>query len=280
MFRNYFKTAFRNLWKNKATSCINLFGLSIGMTAAVFIFLWVQNEMSFDNYQPGRENIYRITNSIQISKTEAWLWESSPMLLAETAIKEIPEVQQTARVIINSWGGPVLNINHKLFSEKTTAYIDKTWFNMFHYDFVAGNSVAFAKDPFSVILTESKAKKYFGNAGAIGQIMRMDTVNYTVRGVIKDNPLNSSFQFDVLMQMDGHLSNPAVYKNDKSWNNFSYTTFLKLQPNADKSFIGKKLNDIINRNRTNHNDVVSLQPLSGMYFESDLQSSDMPHVIK
>ncbi|HEY1871553.1 MAG TPA: ABC transporter permease, partial [Chitinophagaceae bacterium] len=163
MFKNYFKTAIRNLWKNKFTTAINLFGLSIGMTAAVFIFLWVQNEISFDNYHPDKENIYRITNSIQVNANEAWVWESSPMLMADAAIKEIPEVEKTTRVLTNSWGGPVLNINHKPFSEKTTAYVDKSWFNIFHYDFVAGNSVAFGQNPFSIILTESKAKKYFGD---------------------------------------------------------------------------------------------------------------------
>ncbi len=73
MYKNYFKTAFRNLWKNKTTGFINLFGLSIGMTAAVFIFLWVQNEMSHDNYHADKNNIYRITNSIQISKDEKWI---------------------------------------------------------------------------------------------------------------------------------------------------------------------------------------------------------------
>ena len=193
MFKNYFRTAIRNFWKNKFTSSINLFGLSIGMTAAVFIFLWVQNEISFDNYHPGKENIFRITNSIQVSATEAWVWESSPMLMADAAIKEIPEVEKTARVLMNSWGGPILNINHKPFSEKTTAYVDKTWFNIFHYDFVTGSSVVFGQNPFSIILTEAKAKKYFGDANPIGQIIRVDSVNYTVQGIIKDNPSNSSF---------------------------------------------------------------------------------------
>ena len=177
MFRNYLKTAWRTLWKNKATSLINLFGLSIGMTAAVFIFLWVQNELSFDNYHPGKENIYRITNAVKVNKDETWVWESSPMLMGETAVKDIPEVQRSAMVIINSWGGPLLNIYHKAFTEKTTAWIDKTWFKIFHYDFVAGNTAAFEKDPFSVILTESKAKKYFGKANAIGQVIKVDTVN-------------------------------------------------------------------------------------------------------
>jgi len=277
MFRNYLKTAWRTLWKNKATSLINLFGLSIGMTAAVFIFLWVQNELSFDNYHPGKENIYRITNAVKVNKDETWVWESSPMLMGETAVKDIPEVQRSAMVIINSWGGPLLNINHKAFTEKTTAWIDKTWFKIFHYDFVAGNTAAFEKDPFSVILTESKAKKYFGKANAIGQVIKVDTVNYTVQGIIKDNPVNSSFRFDILLQMDGRLSNPAVLKNDKGWNNFGYTTFLQLRPGVNKASIEKRLNTLLKSKRDNDNIDVSLQLLNGMYFETDLQSSDMPH---
>jgi putative ABC transport system permease protein len=277
MIKNYFKTALRNLWRNKGTSFINLFGLSIGMTAAVFIFLWVQNEMTFDNYHPDKDHIYRITNSIQVNKDEAWVWEHSPMLMAETAIKEIPEVEKAARLLPNVWGGPVLNINHKLFSEKTSAYVDKSWFNMFHYDFVIGNVVAFGKSPFSIILTESKAKKYFGDANAIGQVIRVDTVNYTVQGVLKDNPVNSSFQFDILLNMDGRLADPRTLKNDKTWNNFGYITFLKLREDASQSLVETKLNDIINKNRTNHNDKVSVQPFNDMYFENGLESSSLPH---
>jgi len=197
--------------------------------------------------------------------------------MGETAVKDIPEVQRSAMVIINSWGGPLLNIYHKAFTEKTTAWIDKTWFKIFHYDFVAGNTAAFEKDPFSVILTESKAKKYFGKANAIGQVIKVDTVNYTVQGIIKDNPVNSSFRFDILLQMDGRLSNPAVLKNDKGWNNFGYTTFLQLRPGVNKASIEKRLNTLLKSKRDNDNIDVSLQLLNGMYFETDLQSSDMPH---
>ncbi|TKK68272.1 FtsX-like permease family protein [Ilyomonas limi] len=278
MIKNYFKTAIRNLWRNKTTSTINLFGLAVGMTAAVFIFLWVQNEISFDDYHPDKEDIFRIINAIQINKNEAWIWENSPMLMAETAQKEIPEVVQTARVIANSWGGPVFNINHQLYTEKTSAYIDKSWFSMFHYNFVQGRAAAFAKDPFSIILTESKAKKYFGNIhNVVGQIIRVDTVNYTVQGIIKDNPVNSSFQFDILMQMDGRLANPQTYKDDKTWNNFGYITFLKLHPHANLKQVEAGLNAIINKARTNDNDTITLAPLQSMYFENDLQSSSMPH---
>jgi len=277
MIKNYFKTAFRNLLKNKVTGFINLFGLSIGMTAAVFIFLWVHNEESFDNYHPSKNNIFRITHALDIGETEAWIWENSPMLMAEAAKKEIPEVEKSARLVPNIWAAPVLNVNHKLFSEKTTAWVDKTWFNVFHYDFVAGNEVAFSQNPFSIILTSSKAKKYFGDANPVGQTILVDTVNYTVQAVIKDNPTNSSFQFDILLQLDGRLSDPKIYKNDKTWNNFGYVTFIELRPDANRSRVEAGLNDIINKNRTNHNDKISLQPLGAMYFESNVQNSSLPH---
>ena len=129
---------------------------------------------------------------------------------------------------------------------------------MFHYDFIAGNAIAFAKDPFSIILTESKAKSisrceccWPGYKGRYGELHGA--------GSYKDNPINSSFQFDVLMQMDGRL-NPQTYKNDKSWNNFGYITFLQLQPNANSAAVATKINGLIDRNRTKSNDKVSLTP--------------------
>ncbi|MGG9964123.1 ABC transporter permease [Ferruginibacter sp. SUN106] len=277
MFKNYLKVALRSILKNKVTGFINIFGLSVGMTASVFIFLWVQNESNFDNYHPERDNIYRVTNAIAIDKNEKWTWEASPMLLADAAKKEIPGVEKSARIIPNFWGAPVLNIDHKLFAEKTSAWVDKSWFSIFHYDFIAGSPAAFGSDPFSIILTESKAKKYFGDVNPVGQTVLVDTVNYKVQAVIKDNPVNSSFQFDILLQMDGRLANPNVYKNDLTWNNFNYITFLQLKPATNTALVATSLNAIIDKHRTNDNDSVSLQSLKGMYFESDLQSSDFPH---
>ena len=87
MIKIYFKSAWRSLWKNKSTSIINIVGLSVGMTAAVLIFIWVQNEMSYDNYNKDANNIYRLTTNL---KTEGWIWETSPLLLADAVKKEVP----------------------------------------------------------------------------------------------------------------------------------------------------------------------------------------------
>jgi len=276
MFQNQIKPAWRSLRKNKATFFINLFGLSIGMTAAVFIFLWVQNEITHDDYQPDKDNIFLVANTIHVNQTDNWIWEGSPMLMAETAQKEIPNVQKTARALFNSYG-TVFTANHKLFSEKSSAYVDDSWFHIFHYDFLYGNATSFEKNPWGVILTESKAKKYFGDANAVGKFIKSDTLDYRVEGVIKDNPINSSFTFDIILQMQGRLLNPQVYKNDKSWNNFGYLTFLELRPGSNIAAVSTQLNKIINTYRTNHNDDISLKPFNSLYFDTDIQSSDMPH---
>jgi len=277
MLKNYFKTALRNLLKNKVISLINLFGLSVGMTATVFIFLWVQNEITFNSYQPGKNNIYCINNAIHVSKTEAWVWETSPMPLTDAMAKGIPEVERVSMIKVNKGGGLTFGVNNILFGEKTSAWVDKSWFSMFHYNFVQGNAVAFAKEPFSVILTEEKAKKYFGDAMAVGQVIKVDTVNYTVTGVIKDNPLNSSFQFDILMQLDGYLANPQAKKNADRWGNYNFITFLQLRPGSSKTATEAKINAILDKNRKNNNDVASLQALPGLHFEEGFQSSSLPH---
>ncbi|HEY5390537.1 MAG TPA: ABC transporter permease, partial [Hanamia sp.] len=88
MIKNYFKTAWRSLWKNKITTVINVGGLAIGMTAALFIFLWVQNEMSYDNYHKDAGNIYRLTTNL---KSQGWIWETTPLLLGDAVKKEVPE---------------------------------------------------------------------------------------------------------------------------------------------------------------------------------------------
>ncbi len=277
MFKNYFKTALRSLWKNKVTSFINLFGLAVGMTAAVFIFLWVQNEMTVDNYHADKDNIFRITNTMQVSKNESWVMENSPLLMTDIALKEIPEVEKASRINLNTWAIPALNVNNKLFPEKTMAIVDKTWFNIFHYDFVAGNPAEFSKTPFSLILSESKAKKYFGNADAVGQIIRLDTINYTVAGVVKDNPLNSSFRFDIFIQLDGYLSNKETLRTSSNWGTLGFISFLQLRADADRSIVEKKLTEINNKNSGNNIATISLEPLREMYFENNLQNSVMPH---
>jgi hypothetical protein len=187
MFRIYLKNTWRNLAKQRLTSLINISGLAIGMASAVLIFLWVQNELNFDNYHSDGDRIFRIKNYwTVITKNEKWALENSPYTLGEELQKQIPEVEIATRIepIISA---PIyFNIKGELFKEKKCAYIDENWFHVFHYDFLQGSSATFNQNLFSIVLTESTAKKYFGDDAAIGKIIRIDTVGYQVQAVVKN----------------------------------------------------------------------------------------------
>ena len=270
MFKNYLKTSWRSLLKNKTTSIINITGLAVGMTAAVLIFLWVQNEMSFDNYHKDADNIYRLTTNL---KAQGWIWETTPLLLADAVKKDIPEVEKTARLY--SGDMPIFNFNNNLSYEKSCAYVDDDWFKMFHYNFIQGNAAAFANDENSIILTASEAKKYFGNRNALGTVIHVDSMNYVVKGIINDAPANSSFQYTAFIPLGNLLKNAARKANDEQWDNANYITFIELRAGANTSLVSKKITSVlqVNSGDNDHESSITLEPLKNMHFETDLQSS-------
>lgn len=270
MFRNFFKIALRTIFKNKVISFINLFGLATGITAAVFIFLWVQNEVTVDNYQP--DNIYRLSYKYSFG-SDAFTSERTTLPLYLAAGKDVPEIERAVIMSPNAYGGLTMNINNKLFSEKTSAWVDRSWFNIFNYTFVQGSPAVFSQNPNSIILTESKALKYFGTAPATGQLIKIDTVNYTVAGVVKDNPLNSSFRFDIFLQYDSYLTPAKLAKAGTDWNNANYIAFVKLRQDASPKLVSAKLGDILKRNTPQANNTVMLDPLKEMYFNTNVSSS-------
>lgn len=281
MIKNYFITAWRNIWRNKTIAFINLFGLSVGMTAAVLILMWVQNERSFDTYHPDVNNIYHVVNHIKITKDEEWIWENSPLNMATVAKQDIPEITQTARMLSSEWEEPVINVNNSLFTEKKFAYVDSNWFSMFHYDMKQGNVASFINDPYGMVLTESKAKKFFGNENVIGQIVKIDSVNYTVRAVVNDNPSNSSFQMDIMLPLNVYVNNQRKNGNNNDWGNFNYLTFLKLKETANGNAVAEKLNEVLAKNKGKENNgFITLSTLASMHFDTSMQSSVLSHTEK
>jgi ABC-type antimicrobial peptide transport system permease subunit len=276
MIKNYIKIAWRSLWKHPKTTTINLVGLTIGIAASVLITLWVKNEVSFDNYHKNATNIYRIKTKLTISPTETWIWESSSYRLGEFAKKQIPQVEQLTRIAV-AYGGLLLDINGDKIKEKDCAYVDEQWFNMFHYDFVEGSVKPFLKNPYSLILTESTAKKYFGKQEAVGRILKIDTINYKVEAIIKDNPVNSSFQFNILIPTAARFASENQKNNDLSWGNYSYMTFMKLKPGSNIKAVGKQLTHIQRSNQKTSTAEFSLISLSDIHFESDIQRSFLQH---
>ena len=249
------------------------------MAATVLIVLWVQNEFSFDRFQPDVNKVYRVTAKLKVSKNETWIWEDAPYVLGDFVLREIPEVELVTRLKPNNYAENFFHYNGNIIAEKNSAYVDGQWFNMFHYDFIEGSADAFLKNPFSLIITASTAKKYFGTQDAVGKVLRLDTVNYQVQAVVKDNPANSSFQYNVLIPVAAALTDPQAKKNDLTWNNYEYITFLKLKTGTNLKSVSAKMTGIVQKNKKDDNGetTLTLVGVKDMHFESNLQNSAFVH---
>jgi len=263
----HLRTAIRNVWKQRSTNAINITGLAAGMTAAILIFLWVGNELTYDNYHPGADRIYRTTTNVPKLK---WTLESAPLPLVGSIRNTLPGVESVTCLKPSS---TTFRLGDEFFTEKRSAYIDSAWFTLFHYDFTKGNARNFFSSPHSLILTTTTAKKYFGDKDPIGQTLRIDTFEYRVAGIIKENPANSSFQFDVLIPLDALLSDPARREYELSWN-YNCQIYLKLRPGARLDNTAAAITAIQTRNTNNKfGAYYSLIGLKDIHFEIGLSSS-------
>lgn len=273
MFENYIKIASRNLKKNRVYSFINIFGLTIGMTAAFFIFIWVKNEFSYDRYHQDAELIYRLTSYDEVNKVKS---DRTPYLLGEELAQQIPEIQTYTRIRPITGKVPTVQINQELFKEKSAAYVDENWFAMFHFDFIQGSAENFNGQLYSVIISESKAKKYFGKIDVVGETLGVDGVDYSVLGVIKDAPTNSSFHYDFYMTVAARHADAFWKKFDNEGFRNTYRTYIKLRPNASSSKIVEQANLIFSQ--VSRNSITfSLLKLKDTHFESELALSDLKH---
>jgi len=281
MFRNYLKISWRALWLHRRMTFINIAGLGIGMAATILIAIWVQNEMSFDSNQPGAENIYRVTSVWPMSPTETWHLSSAQYVLGDAAVKEIPEIEEMTRLRPRDYANTNFHVGEKIIQEKKVARVDDHWFRMFHYDFVDGTPGAFNKNLFSLVLTQSAARKFFGNVEAVGKLVSIDKTTYRVEGVVKDTPANSSFDYDVFIPMAAFLTDKDELQQTKDWGSSNYNTFFKLKPGANITKVAAALTAIEHRNHKNaaskDKNAYNLINIRDMHFEEGLLSYAFKH---
>ncbi len=196
MLKNYLKIAWRNLLKNKSHSAINIMGLAVGMASFLLILFYVQDESSFDKFHEDYENIYRVT---EVNYTE-----SGETKLANTYSgigpalhNDFPEVETFVRLYVAELA--VSDGATKKFMESRFTYADSTFWEIFDFELLQGDPETALSSPFSVVLTESTATKYFGSENAMGKILKVDEkFSYQVTGIVEDTPDNSHLQFDLL----------------------------------------------------------------------------------
>lgn len=276
MLINTIKTAWRNLKSQKSNSVINFAGLSIGMTAACFIFIWAQNEYSYNSFFKDSERIYRLKTHLAIDAQNTWIWETTPFKLGEEAKNQIAELEALSRCTPMEYNAPLLHLENGPIKIDNAIGVDKNWFDLFSYEFINGNSHSFSSNPYSVIFTENAVRKFFGGEAVVGRTIKLDSFNYEVAGVIKDYPPNSSFPFDVYLSLEAHYASLEA-ENDLQWGNFNFLTFVKITDKADTKDLSDKFTKILSTNRERDNADISLVALNDIHFENDIQSgSSLP----
>jgi putative ABC transport system permease protein len=248
MLRNLVKIALRNLFKDKAYSAINILGLTIGITCSLFLLMYILDELSYDRYHAKAKNIYRIVSNIK-EPDNAFTWAVAQRPLAVELRDNYPEVANAVRF---DGTERILYRNGDLqFYEDRFLLSDSTVFDMFSYDFIAGDPSTALDNAFSLVLTERTAKKYFADpADALNQSLQNErNETFKITGVMKDVPLNSHFRFDGLMASSTRTQFTG------SWGNFGTTTYIQLPDNYDLSrmyanfdkIIGEKVNPIFEK---------------------------------
>jgi putative ABC transport system permease protein len=268
MLKNYFKTAWRNLFRNKFYSFINIAGLTAGLAIGILILLWVQDELSFDGFHKNADNIYRVElfGGTGASKQ---IWESTVAPIGPLAKQELTDVQDQVRITPN-WFFSLYKYKEKAFGEQNVAFADPSLFSVFDFPLVEGNiAKPFANDN-SVVITKKTAQKYFGTEDPIGKVIVAEgKENFTVSGVINDFPLNSSISYDMIMPMSYHVKYILEHgKTDANtdFSNYSYQTYFKLKSGTSIKKLSADLFNIHIKHRAEDTDAdYLLLPINKMH---------------
>ncbi len=235
MLKNFFKVAFRNLWKNKGFSIINITGLAIGMASAMLLLLWIFDEVSYDRFHVNKDRIYEAWNRAEFSG-ELHSWNTTPKVLARTLEHDFPEVQVAVRV---NWPSNFLfTLGEKRIMVEGNM-VDTAFLEMFSFPLLKGNPHTALNDLHSVVITEKLSKKLFGNEDPMGKLVQIDNKeSFRVTGLAKDPPGNTRFQFEYLLPW-AYLH--KIGGDDLNWGNNSTRTYVMLKPNASLAAVQQKM---------------------------------------
>jgi len=276
MISNYIRIALRNIRKHFSYSVINIAGLSLGLTVCLLLTVWVRHELSFDRFHANYDRLYRLGLEYsfggQTSKTA-----QSPTALLPALKENFQEVENGVRFYNSSAFRPfVVRKDEHLFEESKFFFADSSFFDVFSFNLVKGNSRTALRDPNTVVLTESMATKYFGAEDPFGKIIQVNGKEYMVSGVMRDVPDNSTYKFDFI----GSFSSIKA-ATEITWWSANYQTFVVLNDDADLAAMSEKINSIVQAalkdELSNPGDYIryNIMPLSQIYLESDVAEPEL-----
>jgi putative ABC transport system permease protein len=239
MVKNYFKIAWRNLFRNKGFSLTNLLGLSIGITCTILIFLWVQDEVTYNKFHSNYNSIYKIIANRDFNN-QVFTDENMVLPLAKELKEKLPQIKNA---VVTTHRQPRVLIYGDVKIKKQGYTVSEHFFDMFSWKFVGGNKSTAIVDPFSIVLTKSAAKAIFGNSDPVNKVLKIDNDrNAKVTAIVDDPPGNSTFQFDYILPFD--YSDPGTKQSMTQWQNSSWDVFVQVDPKTDFKSLEKNINAI------------------------------------
>jgi putative ABC transport system permease protein len=283
MLKNYFKTAFRNLYRNKGFAVINILGLTIGLASVIFIFLWIQNELTYDRYNVHAERTYRVSREFLNADGSTNIHLATIALpFAPLLEKSFPEADKVTRFLQDN---DVISYQQKKFTESKIIWTDDKFFDVFTYSFIEGNAHTALTNPNTVVITRDVAKKYFNNKNVLNQTIYYGSkqVPLKITGIIDNVPSNSHFHFDFLISFITlqQFIPREDYLND--WGGNNYYTYLLLKENTKPQTLQSKLPAFLdkvlpafNGNTGSKGNRLHLQKITDIHLHSHLMAEAEP----
>jgi len=261
MIRNYFKLAFRNMFRHKLFSLINLTGLAIGLFSFILIILWVQDESSYDRIYDNYQNIYRLVGDADLGD-KIFKAVVTPGEFAPYLNEEIPEIVNYTRYRPHS-SEELVKIGDKSYYEKRISFADSTFFSIFSLDVIKGDLDGALDDPYSAVITRSIAEKYFGDQEPIGATFDVfeGRLQPVIKAVIEDLPLNTHFEFDILL--------PMMLMGPFDWGNHYFNAYFSLHPQANPEVVNNKIREAIAAKELDFKAKYYLQAITDIHLRSD-----------
>lgn len=272
MIKNNIKIAFRSLLRHKAFAFINILGLAVGISACFLIYLFVTFETSYDNFHSKADRIYRVITDV---KTPTETIESSYITspVAPNLKRDFPEIEDAVRIAPDEF---LVKKGDVKFQEKKSVLADSTLFNIFDFALIAGNKKTALIEPMSVVISETAAKKYFGNSNPLGQEIQLtgNAINAKITGVMKDIPKNSQIEADVIVSVSSWKAIYGQPISDSEWTNHTNYTYILVKPNTNVKALAAKFPAFQefhhgeDAKKLQMQDYLGLEPLRDVYLKS------------
>ena len=271
---NYFVTSYRSLRKNKAFFFINLTGLIVAVSCALFALIYIHDELQYDNFHSGVDQIHRLYKHhfYEAENVDELTYETSGMM-GPAMVEEYPEVESVVRVNVRDYQVILSHEDRNIATEKLYI-VDSTFFDFFDFEILSGNRSSLLTAPSSIVLGRSLAKSIFGDVDPLGKVVvGLNDLSFTVTGIFEDLPRRSSIQCNALVSWSTVVGGvgPVSYRWMNNWNTQGIHTFVKLSPDASPAALVAKLPEMMQRHLPERADryFLRLQPFNKMYLHSD-----------